>query len=322
MVAPGSLAHAMHSALAAARPPAPAPPPPTGPAHVSLPAVLVAAALLAVDAAISLSLGLGVHWWLLVGLFRCVGGWRWAAVADGQGGVGSAGRQVAGRRPAPRHPSTPTPSGALVNSPCWDTCLSQSSATNCPRSSLRTPASCWPSARVRPRGGRRTATRCEKEGEGGGKGGGGTALGLARGGRPCRAPAPPAQRRHPPPPPCPTLEGMYAHVVLCLGVTAFGFLAYSLAFAVRPAPWWNAQYRRAGPGLGLGLCCGGDGWECGAWAMAGPPRARPPRVPRPGSRAPGPPPQRAHLSLFAASRRSASCWETPSPASPSAWARC
>ena len=42
------------------------------------------------------------------------------------------------------------------------------------------------------------------------------------------------------------------HVLGCLGVAAFTFLAYALAAAVRPSPWWNAQYSIPTLGLMLG----------------------------------------------------------------------
>lgn len=57
-----------HALLAPAA--APPPSPAAGPAHISMPAVLAAAALVGADAVVSWSLGLGVHWWLLVGVVR------------------------------------------------------------------------------------------------------------------------------------------------------------------------------------------------------------------------------------------------------------
>jgi len=47
-------------------------------------------------------------------------------------------------------------------------------------------------------------------------------------------------------------QGMYLHVLGCLGVASFTFLAYALAAAVRPAPWWNPQYSIPTLGLMLG----------------------------------------------------------------------
>jgi len=44
--------------------------PPSGPAPISMPAVLASAALVAADAVVSWSLGLGVHWQLVVGVVR------------------------------------------------------------------------------------------------------------------------------------------------------------------------------------------------------------------------------------------------------------
>ena len=48
------------------------------------------------------------------------------------------------------------------------------------------------------------------------------------------------------------LQGMYVHILGCLGVASFTFLAYALAAAVRPAPWWNPQYSIPTLGLMLG----------------------------------------------------------------------
>jgi hypothetical protein len=47
-------------------------------------------------------------------------------------------------------------------------------------------------------------------------------------------------------------QGMVAHVLGCLGAASFTFLAYALAAAVRPSPWWNAQYSIPTLGLMLG----------------------------------------------------------------------
>ena len=48
------------------------------------------------------------------------------------------------------------------------------------------------------------------------------------------------------------LQGMFVHILGCLGVASFTFLAYALAAAVRPAPWWNPQYSIPTLGLMLG----------------------------------------------------------------------
>jgi putative ABC transport system permease protein len=45
---------------------------------------------------------------------------------------------------------------------------------------------------------------------------------------------------------------MTIHVLGCLGVAAFTYLAYALAAAVRPSPWWNPQYSIPTLGLMLG----------------------------------------------------------------------
>ena len=63
---------ALAAAVNASAPRMLAPPPhqTTSPAHISMPAVLASAALVAADAGVSGLLGLGVHWMLLIGVVR------------------------------------------------------------------------------------------------------------------------------------------------------------------------------------------------------------------------------------------------------------
>lgn len=38
------------------------------------------------------------------------------------------------------------------------------------------------------------------------------------------------------------LQGMLAHIVVCVGTSAGVFLCYTLLLVVRTQPWWEAQY--------------------------------------------------------------------------------